>query len=190
MLVNHDDRIIVLLNPRTGTTTLRSLFPEFLEGYVHARYKDIEHMKDYSKLCFWRDPAHRFISTYSYMLETYKGFSKDRLEVVLDTFGRKRVDDITIRDVLYAKEEGLKAPVLDLFDHQLNWFGPEVWPLDFYRFRQECDLISLLFQKNFQEIKKTNDVSHVKVSLTDMHWIDEYCLPDYQYAKDNFPWLL
>ncbi len=146
MIVDHITKTIILGNPKTGTTTLKKIFDSdsFFQPMRHVKYdffcKDPQYT-GYKYFGFYREPFDRFLSTVSYMKETYKeNFLKDNNKIIwqynlgMKIMGLKDVDEITPTTILNAIEAGLNGPILDLFAPQIEWLNNEVNLLSFYYF--------------------------------------------------------
>lgn len=97
MIVNHDKKIVVLLTPKTGSTTLRTLLKEwFVSDYgSHAQIANASQYiydagfnpLDYTIFAFHRDPVDRVLSAMSAACMSFIQLSPDRESVqqFLDT---------------------------------------------------------------------------------------------------------
>jgi hypothetical protein len=186
MIHDADKKLLLLLPPKTGSQTLRSLFISRYGNdiprhfYSHISYNDITNIltdiniDEYTIYGFYREPVARFMSTFKYFQRQINGSIKFRAEDGEDK-DLKRVYNalyndedttrdpasITIDDVLNAVEnQTLVGPVLDLFLPQTRYLTDKVTLLDFEDFENNAKMLLGLFgMDNTRVIPKDNDTN-------------------------------
>jgi hypothetical protein len=186
MIHDADKKLLLLLPPKTGSQTLRSLFISRYGNdiprhfYSHISYNDITNIltdiniDEYTIYGFYREPVARFMSTFKYFQRQINGSIKFRAEDGEDK-DLKRVykalyndedttrdpASITIDDVLNAVEnQTLVGPVLDLFLPQTRYLTDKVTLLDFEDFENNAKMLLGLFgMDNTRVIPKDNDTN-------------------------------
>jgi hypothetical protein len=186
MIHDADKKLLLLLPPKTGSQTLRSLFISRYGNdiprhfYSHISYNDITNIltdiniDEYTIYGFYREPVARFMSTFKYFQRQINGSIKFRAEDGEDK-DLKRVYNalyndedttrdpasITIDDVLNAVEnQTLVGPVLDLFLPQTRYLTNKVTLLDFEDFENNAKMLLGLFgMDNTRVIPKDNDTN-------------------------------
>jgi len=186
MIHDADKKLLLLLPPKTGSQTLRSLFISRYGNdiprhfYSHISYNDITNIltdiniDEYTIYGFYREPVARFMSTFKYFQRQINGSIKFRAEDGEDK-DLKRVykalyndedttrdpASITIDDVLNAVEnQTLVGPVLDLFLPQTRYLTNKVTLLDFEDFENNAKMLLGLFgMDNTRVIPKDNDTN-------------------------------
>lgn len=105
MIISNNKKIIVVLNPKTGTQSINTTFNNLDKNnfdYITGHHENLEFfnlqrkiknfptlvypLEDYKIYCFYRNPIDRFISGANYLRRTHIGFFKnffyDRLKNV------------------------------------------------------------------------------------------------------------
>jgi hypothetical protein len=177
------------MNPKTGTSTLRVLFKNLINEtlYYHTRFHELpEYYNDYRTFCFYRDPVDRFISGYSYLLQTYKTNLLEDItpdapaRLGLNSMGCNNLENITPDVVLDAKEHNKQGFVLDILDYQSEWVGnSEI--LDFNNFNTECSKLSKLFGMDSLNAIQINSSNHIKLTSSQIKRVENYYKEDYIY---------
>ncbi len=193
MLIDHRTKTLVLMNPKTGTSSLRVMFRDFISPeYYHIRWHELDSsLASYTKYAFYRDPIERFISGYSYLCQVYyKGFYKDpvtrsRIELVLQSLDCETPQQITVDKVLDAKYNDRHGAVLDILDPQIEWIGNnEINLLNFNNFNSECGKLFAAFNINPVKVEQVNITEPITLTLEQIQRVKGYYKEDYEYAKD------
>jgi hypothetical protein len=164
MLVHETKKIIVVLNPKTGTTTLYDIFEKYRIGDRHCHYKNIPNSKDYKIFGFHRDPVDRFISAHSYLIEIYKV-----LEPTESTeWYKKYINDITITELIETLVSDPGGSILDLFQAQTNWLNSNVELLNYHDFENECKKLMHIFDIDSNHVIPVRNNSGNKIVPTDI----------------------
>jgi len=186
MIHDADKKLLLLLPPKTGSQTLRSLFvsrygndiPRYF--YSHIKYNDITNiltdinLDEYTIYGFYREPVARFMSTFRYVQRQINRSIKFRAEDGDDT-DLKRIykalyndedttrdtASITIDDILNAVEnQKLIGSILDLFLAQTLYLTDKVTLLDFEDFENNTKMLLGLFGMDSNTvIQKENDTN-------------------------------
>ena len=186
MIHDADKKLLLLLPPKTGSQTLRSLFISRYGNdiprhfYSHISYNDITNIltdiniDEYTIYGFYREPVARFMSTFKYFQRQINGSIKFRaqdgddkqLKLVYkalynDEDTTRDPASITIDDILNAVEnQTLVGPVLDLFLPQTRYLTDKVTLLDFEDFENNAKMLLGLFgMDNTRVIPKDNDTN-------------------------------
>jgi len=173
MLLHPENKVIVLRNPKTGTTTLTY----FLENYsileplsrYHLRYSKLsnEQKDNYKIYCFYREPVSRFLSGYFYLIKMYSSMEQQNpslyekgLEKIYGSTEYRKAHDISMNDILEALSKNIPdIPVLDILHPQTEWINSNVQLLNFHDFENECRKVLRLFDEDPNvKIVKTNSM--------------------------------
>ena len=199
MILNIKQKIIILMIPKTGTTSIRVMFDSFHENgtviseqYGHTRYdhiarigniKDLESYKIYG---FYREPIARFVSTFKYLQKELKDTRYPaRNKMILEAFPS---DTIKVKDVLAAIIARKEAPILDIFDPQIDFLRDDVILLDFEKYEDNVRMLLDQFglDSSIPIIKQnvTNSSEYIKdLSQEDLETIREYYKEDYAFFE-------
>ena len=183
MLIHKAKKIIVLLNPKTGTSTLYDIFKQYRSGYWHCQYKNIPNSKDYKIFGFHRDPVDRFISAHSYLIEEYKVLEPTKRT----EWYKKYTNNITIAELIKTLVSGIKGPVLDLFEPQTNWLNSNVELLNYHDFENECKKLMNIFDIDLDQIIPVKNNSKNKIIPTDIekNLIQSFYKKDYDFFSNS-----
>ena len=187
MLVHEAKKIIVFLNPKTGTTTLCDIFKQYKSGYQHCKYKNIPNFNGYKIFGFHRDPVDRFISAHNYLIKTYK--------VIDPTKNTEYTSNITVAELIETLVSGISGPVWpsrvldwqDLFLDQTNWLNSNVELLNYHDFENECRKLMNIFDIDLNyNIPITNN-SENKIIPTDIekNLIQSFYKKDYDFFSNS-----
>lgn len=211
MIVSKENNICIFLNPKTGTTTLCDIFKDksYVDFLIHEhldytdykkKYPDLDNMNLYS---FYRNPVDRFISAYSYALDTSTCLAASRIYTYyinpshLNAFNTheeltesqlEEVKSLSIKDILTHKSVKSILRLLSdvtpgLFFPQVTWLDYEgINLLDFNNFEHEVKkLLTLCNEPDIvTEIPRLNNVSPVYTNITE----EEISLIQTLYEKD------
>ena len=183
MIIHETKKIIVLLNPKTGTTTLYDIFKRYKSGHRHCQYKNVPNFKNYKIFGFYRDPVDRFVSTHNYLIKTYK-----TLETTKNTeWYKKYTNDITIAELIETLVSGIGGPVLDLFLHQTNWLNSNVELLNYHDFENQCKRLMNIFEIDLNRNIPITNNSVNKIIPTDIekNLIQSFYKKDYDFFSNN-----
>lgn len=198
MIVNHEKKAVILGNPKTGTTTLEQLFDggRVDPGMRHARwrfFKDNPDFKGYKFFGFWREPVDRFYSCCTYLSQIYHSnwerrnnpIAASEVEKGFSALNITNMDDITVDAILTRLESKKRGPVLDLFDHQVEWLNENVTILSYHHFDEDVRwLAERLGVKLPDEIPKLN-VSDKQYRFprlaSEIKRVEKFYQPDYEF---------
>jgi len=187
MIHDADKKLLLLLPPKTGSQTLRSLFISRYGNdiprhfYSHISYNDITNiltdinLDEYTIYGFYREPVARFMSTFRYVQRQINRSIKFRAEdgddkdlklvykaLYNDEDTTRDPTSITIDDILNVVENNqpLKGPILDLFLAQTLYLTDKVTLLDFEDFENKAKMLLGLFgMDNTRVIPNDNDTN-------------------------------
>lgn len=193
MIVHPENKIAVLLQPKTGTSTLRTLLSKYDVGGVgvHDVYNDS--LDGYKVYCFYRDPVERCLSALKQTVQSLLVSAKnehlaqrlfgDQPPVIDGQLGRIALPSVILN---YIPNPKLAQNVFDGVRPQTMWLDHEnVIPLDYNNFSEHADMLCGLFGVPYDPTIEER-VSEAKwdideLSQEEIDYIKQYYAEDYAF---------
>jgi hypothetical protein len=172
MILDTNKKIIIFLNPKTGTTTLCHLYKDFellINDHNHCTfntfrkvYSDIPNdLSEYTFFCFYRDPIERFLSSF---ISFTKLVVKQEISIL--DFIKDLNDDVSIT----MKKQ------IEWLDHK------DLVLLDYRNYSNEIRKLGI----TAEHIPVTNTSKRLKLLFPtheERHTIREYYMDDYKFFE-------
>jgi hypothetical protein len=165
----------IFLNPRTGTTTICSIFEGCdyeINSHEHLNYErlSIANKENYQYFCFYRDPVDRFLSAMGLMLDCDRS-TKDKPFPTVSQY-IKTLDPVCRMTV---------------FMNQKDWLDFEyIHYVPYSNFEVELKKLAAWFGITLKNIPKYNHQRRLErsdLSRADLNAIEDFHADDYEFFE-------